>query len=255
MDRKGSPVESADLPANRVREERADFTAAGSSVVRAGYRTLAGSLIVTLIGTIMLAQGRSSFEAAASIVRQVGTVSMLISCAVVLLGYRVPQLRGFIAKMQEARDGMDTLNRAEDSTSSQQTQFSVKHLFELAIVFAIVLAIVFGVLFLTPNGVFAFFAAYLHMTLVALLIVVIVYDRGMLRAFCIAAIVPAMLSFLMMSLFDAFLMQSRRGFYDSFGYRLAIAVNWGMIVIIGLLGVGLRYYLAAGKRRNGPSGH
>ncbi len=82
MDHEGSPAQDADFPSDPVREKQPEADTAGSLLVRVGYRTLIGSVIVTVIGTIMLAQGRTSFEATASIIRQIGAVFMLISCAI-----------------------------------------------------------------------------------------------------------------------------------------------------------------------------
>jgi hypothetical protein len=244
VDRDGTAAEDVARLAEPAGGEPIKAQAVRSPLIRLGYCALGGSVIVTFIGTVLLAQGRTTYESTASFVRHCGLLLMLISCAVVLIGYRLPHLRRLYNSMCDPSDSVVPVRRPARATPAHQSQFSLRGLFVLMTLSAIMLAL----LFTTPDAIFVFIAAYAHLALISMLIVVIVYDRGPPQAFCIASITPAVLSIFMSTMFFGV----RIGFSRPLGFRLLFATNWVMIIIIGLAGVGVRFWLAGNTRCDDP---
>lgn len=244
MDRDGIATEDVAPFAEPASGEPIKAQAVRSPLIRFGYSALGGSVIVTFIGTVLLAQGRTTYESTASFVRHCGLLLMLISCAVVLIGYRLPQLRRLYISMCEPTHRVVPVQRLARAKPRHQSQFSLRGLFVLMTISAIMLAF----LFTTPATIFAFIAVYAHLALVSVFIVVIVYDRGPPQAFCIASITPAVLSIFMSTIFFG----ARIGVSSALGIRLLFATNWVMIILIGLAGVGVRFWLAGNARYDDP---
>ena len=118
----------------------------------------------------------------------------------------------------------------------KQSQISLGGLFALTTI----AAILFGAVVTTHDLVFVFLAVYGHWTLISMCIVVIVFDRGLPQAFCLAAITPAILSMVAATFFVPWM-----GSAGEIAIRIAFVVNFVVILLIGLAGVGMRVWLAA----------
>jgi len=223
-------------------------TRIGSSVVRIGFWICGAALLVTLAGSVVLGQGATPLEPIGEVVHRSGMLLLLAGFLVVLIGYRVPQLQrlhqvvtnsGAQAVGERSRGSIGVGGAANYSW-----QIGLQALFILTTVTVVMLVALIAV----PAPWFSPALAYLQILIAASMIVVIVYDRGLLQAFCIAALLPALLAVLVTSGFALTGARFSAPSPDLTIAKVAVAVHWGITLAIGTFGIAVRAWLAMQNR-------
>ena len=200
---------------------------------RWAFCVMGGGLFFAFVGNVLRAYENREFANIASVVHQLGMVVMLCSSVALLIAYQVPRLQRVRRSTQHDVGGR---NRRRDF-------FGIQDLFAAVTL----IAVASGVLFATPERLLVFCVGYFQIAMLAIFLVVIVYDRGSPRAFCFAAAVPAICQPWLLRIGGTATATYVVGAVNSLSdYRWAVALSWALTLLIGGLGVLV-------KLRLGPS--
>ena len=197
-----------------------------------GIGAFAGGVTATLIGNIWLVYDSKSM---------IGWVMFFVGVAVSLFGlglifYFVFEQRRLLptAKMRFVDDEALDRSVALSESTLPRLRFGLPMMFFLMTA----VAAAFAVLFATPPEHFLRRLVMAQNVLSGGLIAVVVYDRGIARAFCIPALVPAAWMFVRtFGVAKGFNIRSARVRGGVETIRMEAIENWSMIVVAGAIGV------------------
>ena len=204
--------------------DKSDRQSAAPSWSRWAYFVMGIGLVTAFVGNVMRSSGKISLVGVGSIINEVGMGVMVVAAIVLLVAY---QMRRF----SQFRD------RSRGEKGDRETGRKASYYLGLSIA-VLVFLVAASILLWVPNRWLKIGVVNFQIVMVSIFPVVIVYNRGHLRAFCIAALVPATLQLLGLGVVPIMFSPTRvwsQQIPDDF--RLSVGVFWLLLLVIGWCGV------------------